>query len=153
MKIRLLLSLTLLPLALLAQPAPAQFLYKSTMPDGKVIYADKPAPGAVKVEKSKPDTSKKGIATATGADAAALKKMEADRAAGNVMYDRTRSLEASLRKLEEMRDASKEPLPGERIGTAGGASRLTDEYWERQKKLDAAVERAKQELDKARAGK
>jgi hypothetical protein len=79
--------------------------------------------------------------------------MEADRAAGNVMYDRTRSLEASLRKLEEMRDASKEPLPGERIGTAGGASRLTDEYWERQKKLDAAVERAQQELDKARAGK
>jgi hypothetical protein len=35
------------------------------MPDGKVIYSDAPEKGAVKVEKSKPDTSKKGITAAT----------------------------------------------------------------------------------------
>jgi len=36
----------------------------------------------------------------------------------------------------------------------GGASRLTDAYWERQKKLEEAVEAARKRLDEAqRAGR
>ena len=153
MKVRLLSALWLLSAALLAQPAVAQFLYKSTMPDGKVIYGDQPTPGAVKVEKTKPDTSKKGITAATPREAAALKRMEEERKGRTVIGDRTRALEDSLKELEAGREAAREPLEGERLGTAGGKSRLSDSYWERQKKLDQAIDDMRHELEKARAGK
>jgi hypothetical protein len=54
-----------------------------------------------------------------------------------------------LKKAEAARDAGKEPLPGERLGTATGASRLTDDYWTRQKSLEAAVEAARERVKKA----
>jgi len=153
MKIRLLLPLCMLVSGLLAQPAPAQFLYKSTMPDGKVIYGDQPTPGAVKVEKTKPDTSKKGITASTPRDAATLKKMQAENAARASSVDKTRTMEEMLRKMEAAREAAKEPREGERIGTASGGSRFTDAYWERQKKLDEGIDTLKRDLEKARAGK
>lgn len=39
-----------------------------------------------------------------------------------------------------------EPLPGERAANAGGGSRLTEEYFERQKRLKQAVEEAEKLL-------
>ena len=42
-------------------------------------------------------------------------------------------------------ESGKEPLPNERIGTAGGASRLTPEYFARQKKLADDLNKAKEE--------
>lgn len=141
-------------LVLLAQPAYAQYLYKSTMPDGKVIYGDAPIKGAVQVEKTRPDTSKKGITASTPNEAAALKKLENERGTGgDPGSDRIRTLEESIRKLEATREAGKEPLEGERIGTAGGGSRFTEGYWERQKKMDADIDALRKELDKARAGR
>ena len=47
--------------ALLLLPAVAQTLYKSIMPDGRVVYGDKPVRGAAKVEESQADTSKSGL--------------------------------------------------------------------------------------------
>ena len=47
-----------LAVALLPPLAAAQVSYKSTMPDGKVIYGDKPVPGAAKVDKLKPPPTK-----------------------------------------------------------------------------------------------
>jgi len=38
----------------------------------------------------------------------------------------------------------------ERSGTAGGGSRLSDEYWSRQKSLEAAVTEARKRLDELR---
>jgi hypothetical protein len=58
-----------------------------------------------------------------------------------------------LKNAEAARAAGKEPLPGERVGTAGGASRLSEAYFDRQRKLEADVEKARRELDKARSGK
>lgn len=153
---RLISLLPALALALLAQPACAQYLYKSTMPDGKVIYGDAPMKGAVKVEKTKPDTSKKGISAATPSETAALKRMEAERGAGagpGSGQDRAAELDAALRKMQAAREAAKEPQEGERTGTASGGSRFTDAYWERQKKYDQGVEMLQKELDKARSGK
>jgi hypothetical protein len=143
---RLLAAIPMLVLALLAQPAHAQFLYKSTMPDGRVIYGDSPVPGATKVEQSKPDTSKRGIDPPSAREAATLKQMEADRAAREQKADSSRSGDDALRRAEAALAAGKEPLPGERIGTAGGGSRLTDAYWQRQKMLEAAVEQARRGL-------
>ncbi|MGH9651646.1 MAG: DUF4124 domain-containing protein [Terriglobales bacterium] len=139
--------------ALLLQPAVAQTLYKSTMPDGSVVYGDKPAPGAAKVEETRPDVSKGGIGGTTTREQEALKDLEKARLQREGEQDKVRAAEQALRNAEAARDAGKEPLASERIGTAGGASRITDDYYARQKKLDDAVEEARRELDLARSGK
>jgi len=139
--------------ALLLQPAVAQTLYKSTMPDGSVVYGDKPAPDAVKVDETRPDIKKGGIGGTTPREQEALKEFEKGRLQREGGQDKVTAAEQALRNAEAARAAGKEPLASERIGTAGGASRITDDYYARQKKLDDAVEKARRELDEARSGK
>jgi len=135
------------------QPAVAQTLYKSTLPDGRIVYGDKPAPDALKVEETRPDIKKGGIGGITAREKEALKELEKTRQQREGAQDKVRSAEEALRNAEAARAAGKEPLASERRGTAGGASRITDAYYERQKKLDADVEQARRELDQARSGK
>lgn len=133
-----------------ASAAAAQTLYKSTMPDGKVIYGEKPAPGAKKVETIAPPPEKPGITIVAPSDKASADEAARKRAAKtDAAY---RELEAARRQLQEAEaalEAGREPLPGERLGTVGGKSRLTDAYWERQKKLEAAVEAARKRVELA----
>ena len=140
----------LLAFAVLAQPALAQGLFKSTMPDGKVIYGDKPAPGAVKVDKLKAQTTK-GITGPTAKEAAVLRDLEKSRAARDNRENKIRAAEDAVSRAEAALAAGKEPLPGDRIGTAGGKSRLTDGYLERQKQLEQDVAKARANLAIARA--
>lgn len=139
--------------ALLLQPAVAQTLYKSTMPDGSVVYGDKPAPDAVKVDETRPDIKKGGIGGTTPREQDALKDMEKARQQREGGQEKITAAEQALRNAEAARAAGKEPLASERIGTAGGASRITDDYYARQKKLDDAVEKARRELDQLRSGR
>lgn len=139
--------------ALLLQPAVAQTLYKSTLPDGRIVYGDKPAPDAVKVEETRPDTKKGGIGGITAREKETLKELEKTRLQREDGQDKVRSAEEALKNAEAALAAGKEPLASERLGTAGGGSRITDAYYERQKKLDADVEQARRELDQARSGK
>ena len=117
------------------------------------MYGDKPAPDAVKVEETRPDIKKGGIGGTTPREQEALKEFEKARLQREGGQDKVRSAEGALRNAEAARAAGKEPLASERIGTAGGASRITDAYDARQKKLDADVENARRELDQARSGK
>jgi hypothetical protein len=137
----------------LAMPAAAQTLYKSTLPDGRVVYGDKPDPSAVKSEPIKPDTKKIGVVPPSARETATLNELERARIKREGGDSRTRTAEEALKKAEAALEAGKEPLPGERIGTAGGASRLTDDYWKRQKKLEEAVESARRNVEKASSGK
>ena len=137
--------------ALMGPAMAAQMLYKSTMPDGRIIYGDKPVPGAAKVEESKPDTSKAGIQTVAPGDAAALKRMEQERLKHERADERVRTAEKALADAETALAKGEEPLPGERTGTAGGASQLNEAYWKRQKKLKDDVERARLALERTRA--
>src|SRR5512134_1404100 len=139
--------------ALLAQSAAAQVLYKSTMPDGSIVYGDKPAPDAVKVDETQPDISKRGIGGTTPREKEVLREMEKSRAQREADQGRVQAAEQALRNAEAARAAGKEPLEGERIGTAGGASRLSEAYDERQRRLDEAVVKARSELEAARAGR
>ena len=66
-------------------------------------------------------------------------------------YDELVAAHKSLEQAQAARELGVEPQPGERIGTVGGHSRLTDEYWERQKRLEQDVERARKRLDEALA--
>jgi hypothetical protein len=133
--------------------AAAQTLYKSTMPDGRIVYGDKPVPGAVKVEPVKTDTSPTGVQVSPAREAGFVKQMEAERLKREQEQDSLRAAEQALRDAEAALVAGQEPWPGERIGTAGGASRLTDAYWERQKSLEQAVAQARREVERLRSGR
>ncbi len=145
------LVLSFVLLAALAQPALAETLYKSTMPDGRVIYGDKPAPGAVKSEEQKIDTSAKGIAPPQAKGDAGATKKPAGKASAK--EERIQAAEKALKDAEAALAAGKDPTAGDRQGTVSGAQRLTDEYWARQKRLEEAVTQARANLEKARAGK
>jgi hypothetical protein len=128
----------------------AQTLHKSIMPDGSVVYGDRPEPGAAKVETSKPDTSKTGVQInpqgARGAVEEGTKARQRTEGSG----DRLRVAEERVRQAEAALANGKEPLPGERSGLAGGGSKLNDSYWERQKKLREDLVKARDELNKLR---
>ena len=166
-------------LAALAQLTVAQTFYKSTLPNGDVTYGDKPAPGAVKVEVIKPDTSKTGIgpgaptAKDRARDAALLKEMEKSRLEREATDARVRAARNALRDAEAARAAGAEPLESERIGFIRQpdekdkdkdkdkdkkkgpvfGTRLTDAYFDRQQKLERAVEEARRNLEQVLSGK
>src|SRR5262245_32510399 len=119
----------------------AQVIYKSTMPDGRVIYGEKAVPGAKKVEEIVPQTGKTGVGgAATPAEKQQLQERANQRQQDEARQQQIRDAEQALQNAEAARAAGKEPLPGERLGTAGGAAnRLSDAYWERQKALEDAV--------------
>lgn len=137
-----------------ATSAFAQVLYKSTLPDGRVVYGDKPDPAAVKVEPITPDTSKGGLGGATTpGESQTLRQLQGSRESRERAVTRMQAAQKALEDAEAARAAGKEPLPGERIGTAGGASRLTEAYDARQRQLEQAVENARRDLDAARSAR
>jgi len=132
----------------------AQPVFKSTMPDGRVVYGEKPAPGASSVETLEPPPAKSGIRGLTPEEKARAAQLERERAAAAAVARRSeRELEDARRALQQAeaaRDTGQEPLPGERVGIVGGGSRLTDAYHARQKNLEDAVVAARRRLDEAR---
>lgn len=141
------LRLIALVLALSAFGAGAQTVYKSTMPDGKVVYGEKPVPGAQKVDTLEPPPTTTGVTAVTPEE-----KARAEMNAKQKATSSTRSREADdarqqLQKAEAARDAGKEPLPTERMGRAGGGTRLTEEYFVRQKSLEDAVSAARKRVE------
>jgi hypothetical protein len=129
----------------------AQLIYKSTMPDGRVIYGGEPAPGAKRVETIKPKTEATGVRPVGPKDEKALQQRETQRAKQTTREDEIQQAEQALRDAEAAQATGKEPLPGERQGTAGGASRLSDGYWDRQNALAAAVADARKRLNEVRS--
>ena len=61
-------------------------------------------------------------------------------------------LKSAFRQAEAARDAGREPHDGDFSGARYG-TRLNDEYWERQKTLEAAVQDARKRLDDAQQGR
>jgi hypothetical protein len=134
-------------------PAWAQVIYKSIMPDGRVIYGETAVPGAKKVEEIVPQTGKTGVGGApTEGEKQELQKREGARQKDEARQQEIRAAEQALQDAEAARIAGKEPLPGERQGTAGGVSRLSESYFERQKSLEDAVNAARKRLEELRSG-
>jgi hypothetical protein len=133
-----------------AMPAFAQPVFKSTMPDGSVVYGEKPAAGATRVETLDLPTSKSGIGGITPEEKARAEQYARERAAGEAAAAASqRKLDGArdqLRQAEAAREAGKAPLPNERIGLAGGGSRLTEAYHDRQKRLEDAVQNARKQV-------
>jgi len=147
---------TVIALGFWAQGVHAQALKKYVTPGGKVIYSDKPVPDARLVGEvpvpPPPDPAaieaarQREIVRGAEANRLAKERQKAQEAERNRVDDATARLERARQQLNEGRT----PKPGERIGTAGGGSRFTDEYLSRQQSNEDAVERAEEELNKAR---
>lgn len=145
---KLLKIFALLPVTLFTASAALAQVYQSTMPDGSVVFGDKPAPGAAQVKELSPPQNLNVIPpvpTAPPAEDAVTARQHQMEAADLDVDTARRRLETEKAALE----AGREPEPGERIGTATGHSRLQDTYFERIKLLEAAVATAQQQLDAA----
>lgn len=140
-------GLTALLIALFAANAGAQTIYKSIMPDGKVIYGEKPAEGAKKVETIEAPPATTGVTAATPEERARAAEI---RPAPPVAPSRTQQAQdarIALKNAEAAREAGREPLPAERAGNVGGGSRLTEAYFARQKSLEEAVAAARRRVE------
>ena len=64
-------------------------------------------------------------------------------------YEDARVECTALQDVEARREQGREPLPGERLGTVAGKSRLTQKYFARQAMLDQELERVRERCDQA----
>ena len=135
------LALLLSSLAVQAQG----FYYHSTMPDGRVVIGDEPAPGAKAVKKVPLVKGNVSAPLSTPAPPGAVPSEQALDGSETAIRQAQAHLEAAKTALE----AGREPLPGERSGTASGASRLNDAYSTRIKALEDEVSAAQKRLDDA----
>lgn len=160
-------ALAIACVGLAAGGSQAQVIYKSVDSTGRVIYSQEPVSGAVSVDKV--DVTPKvmidrpaGGASAPNA-AADAKRAETARQADE-FRQRQQAREAQRQKAMEAVNAAERELeaaqkaliagqetdqPGDRQGIAGVRSRPTDQYLERVRRLEAAVEAAKKRLVEA----
>ena len=147
--------LILISTQILVPDAMAESIYKSVMPDGRVMYGQQPQPGARTVKKSTVDTSNTGVKPLSKTEIESIERRAQERS--RVLDETLKSVqtaEADLRVAEIDREAGIEPLPGERLGIAGEGrgTRLSEAYWRRQQILEEHVEAARQLLKNARQG-
>ena len=146
--------LVALGLAVAASNVAAQKMYKSVMPDGRVVYSEKPTPGAKSVDTIEAPPPQSGVSVVTPQEkqrADQLKRQSAQQAkSSSSALDDARK---QLKEAEAAREAAKESREGERIGTVKGGARLTDDYFARQKQADEAVEAAKRRLQELERGR
>ncbi len=148
MKILCAILLLIVPLMVAAQEQP-QRIYRSVMPDGHIIYGDKPAPGAIKAEQVQLPTLNTIPPVQGGSDTATPPAPQPLDEANAEIANAQQALDQAKAALE----AGREPLPGERIGKVGGDTRLTDAYHARIQALEDAVTAAQQRLDAALAAR
>ena len=143
---------------------PAKEVYRYVMPDGVIVYSDKPVKGG-KIDETitvdPPATEPSGASEPRSRPVVPPrsertpvnrvttipvpgKQKTADDA--NADISRAEMLLEDARKRQE---AGVEPLPGERTGIAGGGSRLNDAYQARQRRLADEVAEAEAVLKKA----
>jgi hypothetical protein len=131
----------------------AQTVFKSTMPDGRVVYGEKPAPGAKRVDKIEPPPAKTGMTAITPEEKTRAQQPPQPQGAAASQAQALDDARKQLEQAEAARESGKEPLPGERLGLKGGGSRLTEAYDERQKALELAVAAARKRLDQLQSGR
>src|SRR5882672_3655679 len=127
--------------------AQAQTIFKYQRPDGEIVYSDSPVKGAKRVGEVDP------------APAPAAAQAEVPRRAPDLAERRSAALDdadarikaaaRALKEAEERQQKGIEPTPGERLGNAGGNSRLAPRYFSRQQDNAADVDAARASLEEA----
>jgi len=143
----------LLAAVVLAVPAAAQTVYRYVTPDGRVIFTDTPVPGARLDGTIAPPAPASAAPKPAPVESRTPSPVEPQAESRTQrLRDSTAEVNAATQALERARAqlaAGKEPLPGERTGTAGGGSRLNESYWARQAENEQAIAKAQSRLDAA----
>lgn len=122
---------------------------------GAVHYGDLPPPGATVERRFDPRETGSTVATdlepraIEAARERARHRSEALARAHQALID----AQADYAGARARRERGLEPLPGERLGTVGGGSRLAPSYFDRIDALDQAVAQARARLDEAIANR
>ena len=130
--------------------AQAQAIYRSVMPDGRIIFGDKPAPGARESKEVvlRPSNTATPGPTSGGGPTPRQQAIEGA----------TSDVNAAQQNLERARaalEAGRAPKADEMTGTtksgkgAGGGMRTSDSYDERVKSLEQDVANAQKQVDEA----
>lgn len=146
-------ALIALAFGVAATAVDAQTMQRYLTPDGKTVYSDRPVPGARLVNEVAPPPPvdpKAAAAAQTRAkeDAERASASTSKRAASAPAGQKQEDAAAAVARAKEQLEKGKEPLPGERTGTAGGGSRLNETYWARQRANEQAVKDAEARLNK-----
>jgi len=135
-------------------------IYKVRMPDGTILFTDSPPAGAKILEERQPlpppaTTAPAPRATppraadkavsAPGSGSATTQGAQAIDAAMAEVSEAEREFAVAKRRLE----TGREPLPGERLGTVSGRSRLSPEYERRIADLEREVAAAEARVKRA----
>lgn len=149
-------TLILAAAAAAAGAAQAQQVFKYVMPNGQVVYSDKPVPGGRLMDEiAPPPPPAQGVAapaqpaTNAGQRDALRERLGERESRFQQAQANLNDARAQLTSAERQLVEGKEPLPGERTGNIGGGSRLNESYWERQRANEAAVVNARQALQDA----
>jgi hypothetical protein len=149
-----------------AGSAQAQAIFKSVDSTGRVIYSQEPVPGAVSVDKvdvtPKVIVDRPAAGSNPGAAAEARRaetarqseefrlRQQAREAQRQKAMDAVNAAERDLEAAQKALAAGQETdQPGDRQGIGGVRSRPTEQYLERVRRLEAAVEAAKKRLFEA----
>ncbi|HEX7385491.1 MAG TPA: hypothetical protein VF291_14335, partial [Burkholderiaceae bacterium] len=128
-------------------------VYKYVYPDGRIVYSDEPVPGArleAQVEAPPPpDMSSPPAAPPRPVPAAPAPASGKAPATLDQAWDRLKLARQQLKEAKARLESGREPLEGERTGTATGGSRLNDTYWARQKANESAVDAAEKRVREA----
>jgi hypothetical protein len=141
-------------LALAASLAHAQTVFRSDMPDGSVVYGDKPAPGAKETKKitlppSNISTTPRQTAPASKPTPAPASAPAAKKPAVDTPDAQVTRAEEELKAAQAALEAGRNEKEGDRVGMVGGHARLSEAYFERIKSLEAAVAAAQKKLEDA----
>lgn len=143
----------------------AQSIYKVQLPDGSIMFTDTPPPGATVLEEREAKSSPRPAArTATPTSGAARQPLPGTSSeAVRSSVPKVRPIDAAIQEIEAAERAvqvakrrlelGREPLPGERLGLAGGGSRLSPDYEARVAGLEREVADAESRLTKAHAAR
>lgn len=140
--------------ALISAPASAQTIYKVQMPDGSILFTDTPPQGGKILEERAVTSTSRPARPVTTTPASQLPGMSSEptkaapaRLTLEAAMGEINAAEAALAAAQRRLELGREPLPGERLGLAGGGSRLSPEYHERiaglEKEVAAAEARVK----------
>lgn len=146
----------LVALALVFAPAfaAADLVYKYQRPDGSILYSNVPVRGAKLIGRFElvpvaPAQSPARDKQPSAGKDPTRERVERRTQGLDAADAQIKAAEQALKDTEERRQLAVEPLPGERQGSADGRSRLTPDYFERQRGTAAEVDAARARLDEA----
>ena len=123
--------------------AQAQAIYRSVMPDGRIIFGDKPAPGAKESKPMALKPSNTAVPGPTSGGGPSARQHELENATNGV-----NAAQQNLDRARAALEAGRDPSPEERIGTKTGM-RTNELYDQRIKSLEQEVTAAQKQLDNA----